>query len=84
MYDFPHHMWGMHWLWWIFWVLLIVAAWWAFTRRTPPSEPQSEPPPETPLDRLQRRYADGEITTEEYEERKATLLRDRPSDAHRS
>jgi putative membrane protein len=77
MYDYPHHMWGMHWLWWIFWILLIVGAWWAFTRRTPPSGP----PPETPLDRLQRRYADGEITTEEYEERRTNLLRDRGSDA---
>lgn len=70
MYDYPH-MWGMHWLWWLFWALVLVAAWWAFSRRTPPAAP-----PETPLDRLQRRYADGEITTEEYEERKAVLLRD--------
>ena len=78
MYDFPHYMIGMHWFWWLFWILVIVATWWAFSRR-----PTAEPTPptassaETPLDRLQRRYADGEITTEEYEERKAVLLRDR-------
>ena len=73
MYDFPHYMVGMHWLWWLFWVLVIVAVWWTLFR---PARPDA-PPTDTPLERLQRRYADGEITTEEYEERKAILLRDR-------
>ena len=78
MYDFPHYMIGMHWFWWLFWIALIVAVWWSFSRRPPaPSEPAAKTPHEPPLDRLQRRYADGEITTEEYEERKAVLLRDR-------
>lgn len=78
MDDFPHYMIGMHWFWWLLWILVIVATWWAFSHR-----PTAEPPPptassaETPLDRLQRRYADGEIKTDEYEERKAVLLRDR-------
>jgi putative membrane protein len=31
---------------------------------------------QTPLQILQRRYAAGEITSEEYEERRAKLLRD--------
>jgi len=31
---------------------------------------------QTPLQLLQRRYAAGEITTEEYEERRAKLMRD--------
>jgi putative membrane protein len=31
---------------------------------------------QSPLQLLQRRYAAGEITTEEYEERLTTLLRD--------
>jgi putative membrane protein len=71
MYDVPHYMGGMHWIWWLVWAALIAAAaWWAFSRRT------AAPPEAAPLDRLQRRYADGEITTEEYEERKANLLRD--------
>lgn len=50
MYDYPHHMWGMHWLWWLFWILVIAAAWWAFTRRPSPGGP-SAPPPEAPRDR---------------------------------
>jgi uncharacterized membrane protein len=32
---------------------------------------------DTPLDQLERRYAAGEITSQEYEERKAKLTRDR-------
>ncbi len=70
MYDAPHYMIGMHWIWWLVWVAVIAAAWWAFSKR-----PATSPEP-TPLDRLQRRYADGEITTDEYEERKARLLRE--------
>jgi putative membrane protein len=31
---------------------------------------------QTPLQLLQKRYAAGEITSEEYEERRAKLLRD--------
>mgnify|MGYP001301899945 FL=1 len=68
MYDVPHYMSGMHWIWWLVWVTVIVAAWWSFTRRAPASAA------DTPLARLQRRYADGEIQTAEYEERKAALL----------
>lgn len=71
MYNYQHFMGGMHWIWWLVWAIAIAAAWWAFSRR-----PGSVPEP-TPLDRLQRRYSDGEITTEEYEERRAILLRDR-------
>jgi putative membrane protein len=71
MYDAPHYMIGMHWIWWLVWIAVIAAAWWTLARRT---AAQAEP---TPIERLQRRYADGEITTEVYEEQKATLLRDR-------
>jgi putative membrane protein len=76
--DYPHHVWGMHWLWWLFWILVIVAVLWALSRHlTRPAPPPEQAPPESPLDRLERRYADGEISTEEYEERRALLLRDR-------
>ncbi len=63
---------GMHVLWWLFWIVLIVVAVVAFT-----SEPERRARRrETPLDLLQRRYAAGEITQNEYEERKRTLERD--------
>jgi putative membrane protein len=64
-----YNFWGMHWFWGIFWVLL----WMVFfsfmmpMRRTTYREMQS------PLQLLQRRYAAGEITSEENEERRAKL-----------
>jgi putative membrane protein len=67
-----YYFWGMHWYWWFFWILLWVM-FFSFMmpmRRTTYREMQS------PLRLLQRRYASGEITSEEYEERRAKLLRD--------
>lgn len=64
-------MWGMHWGWWIFWiafVLIVVLLFWRWLQNQ--NRPVSG---ETPLEVLQRRYAAGEISTEEYEERKARL-----------
>lgn len=78
MFDGTHFMWGMHWLGWIVWLLLIGGIFWAIVRSqqgpssgAPPSEPR-----ETPLETLQRRYAEGELSTEEYEERKERLEND--------
>ncbi len=61
---------GMHVFWWLFWVFLILGLFWLF-----------EPVPrrrvrETPLQVLQRRYAAGEISTQEYDERKKRLEQD--------
>lgn len=66
---------GMYGLWWIFWiVMLFVVFGWA----TPVRRKTMQILRETPLAMLQRRYASGEITTEQYEERKRILERDRP------
>lgn len=65
--------WGMHIFWWLFWALLIVLF---FTLATPVPKHRVR---ETPLEILQRRYAAGEISSEEYEERKAKLERDTTS-----
>ncbi|OFZ67816.1 MAG: hypothetical protein A2V79_03280 [Betaproteobacteria bacterium RBG_16_56_24] len=59
--------WGMHVFWWLFWIAVIVLM---FAPFTPVSRRRRR---ETPLELLQRRYAAGEISTEEYEERKAKL-----------
>lgn len=61
--------WGMHVFWWLFWIAVMVVL---FTSLSPISRRQSE----RPLETLQRRYAAGKITTQEYEERKAVLERD--------
>ena len=63
---------GMHAFWWLFWIVLFAVALSLFTP-VPKQEARSRG---TPLDILQRRMAAGEISTEEYERRRAILLRD--------
>ncbi len=63
--------WGMHLIWWILWILFLV---WIFA--TPYSVPGQKRKKEDPFEILKRRYAAGEIDTQEYEERKKILERD--------
>jgi putative membrane protein len=64
--------WGMNFLWWLFWIGLVVVF---FALATPVPRHRVRQY-EHPLSILRRRYASGEITTEEYEERKLRLQRD--------
>ncbi len=61
---------GMHLLWWLFWFVIIALF---FSALTPVPRHRVR---ETPLQILQRRFAAGEISTEEYEDRKQRLQRD--------
>lgn len=70
MYYDGWSFWGMHLFWWLFWIVLIVA-FFALIEPVPRRRRR-----ETPLEVLQRRYAAGEITDKEYEERKVKLERD--------
>jgi putative membrane protein len=63
--------WGMDMIWWIVWILLMF---WIFA--TPYKIPGQRYRPDTPLDVLQKLFASGEITTEEYNERKKILRND--------
>lgn len=63
---------GMHAFWWIFWLVILALAVWVFAGGWG-GRPDGR---ETPLETLRRRYASGEISTQEYEERKAVLERD--------
>jgi putative membrane protein len=67
MYN-GHHFWGMHMLWWVFWVILVI---WIFA--TPYNIPGQRTKNETPLDILKKRFAKGEITKEEFDEKKKFL-----------
>lgn len=63
----------MHALWWIFWIALVIAlasfrGWGTYRERW-------GRPRETPHEVLRRRLASGEISTEEYTQRKAVLDR---------
>ena len=62
----------MHAYWWVFWFIL----WVMFFSFMMPVTRTSYRQMQTPLQLLQRRYAAGEITSEEYEERRIKLLRD--------
>lgn len=70
--DMMDCMMGMGWAGGIFWVLLLGLAVWALFRLfTTPRSPT--PDREMPLETLQRHYAAGELSTEEYKERKRVL-----------
>ena len=64
---------GMHALWWLFWIVVLVLF---FSVLTPVHRNEARRQRQTPLEILQRRYATGEISTQEYEERNAKLQAD--------
>lgn len=68
MFAHEWSFWGMHAAWWLFWIVVIAAA--VFLFQAPAGRTMER---ETPLELLQRRYAAGEISKEEYEERRRTL-----------
>jgi len=65
---------GMHLFWWLFWLVLFVLL---FATVTPVPKKDLKTR-ERALDILRRRYAAGQLSTEEYERRKAVLERDEP------
>jgi putative membrane protein len=69
--DDGHHFWGMHFFWWIFWVIILI---WIFA--TPWDIPGQMKRRETPLGILKKRFAKGEISKDEFEEIKKTLEKD--------
>lgn len=67
---------GMHALWWIFWIVLIGALAYGLSGRRRPDRRRE--PRETPEEVLRRRFANGEIDAQEYEQRQAVLDRHTP------
>jgi putative membrane protein len=62
---------GMHLLWWVVWIMMLI---WIFA--LPYRIPFQRYKKDSPLDILQRRFASGEITNEEYQEKKKILEND--------
>lgn len=64
------HYWGMHWIWWIFWIflleLLLFTPWGSSKKLSKSSL----------LHTLRRTYAEGKISTHEFEEQKQVLERE--------
>ncbi len=65
---------GMHFIWWFLWIAFLATA---FTTGAPVPRSLLKKG-ERALDILRRRYAAGQMTTDEYERRKAVLERDEP------
>jgi putative membrane protein len=63
-----YHFGGMHFFWWIFWIIIII---WIFA--TPYDLPGQRTKTESPLEILKKRFAKGEITKEEYDQKKKLL-----------
>ncbi|NNE77629.1 MAG: SHOCT domain-containing protein [Pricia sp.] len=72
MHYFDGHWGGMHFIWWIVWLILLV---WIFF--VPYDIPYRKNENENPNDILKKRFAKGEITKEEYEESKKILESDK-------
>ncbi|OJW81498.1 MAG: hypothetical protein BGO69_08910 [Bacteroidetes bacterium 46-16] len=66
-YD-GYHFWGMHLIWWFFWVVMLSSLFGWFE-----PVPKKKITRDTPLDILKRRLASGEISAEEYGEKKRLL-----------
>ena len=66
--NYYNNFWGMHIIWWIIWMSLLF--WIFFTPWGIPGESRRK---ESPLDILQKRFASGEITKEQYLENKNIL-----------
>jgi putative membrane protein len=65
------NFWGMHLMWWLIWIILLL---WIFA--IPYDIPGQRKKKDSPLDILKKRFAAGEITTEEYQEKKKILESD--------
>jgi len=65
---YKNYYWGMNLIWWGLWIAFIV---WIFA--LPYNIPGQRSKKEQPLDILKRRLANGEITVNEYQERKIAL-----------
>jgi putative membrane protein len=70
IYD-GYHFGGMHLIWWFIWMIFIF---WIFA--TPWDVPGQRKKKDSPLDILQKRFAEGQITKENYQEHKALLEKD--------
>jgi putative membrane protein len=67
-----HYYWGMYFYWWFFWIFI----WIVFFSFMTPMRRATYRDLQSPMQVLQRRYAAGELTSEEYEERRTKLIRD--------
>jgi putative membrane protein len=68
---YSNYYWGMHFVWWLVWVIMLF---WIFVM--PYDIPGQRKKRDSPLDILQKRFASGQITNEEYQEKSKILEND--------
>ncbi|HEY8660172.1 MAG TPA: SHOCT domain-containing protein [Hanamia sp.] len=68
---YNNNVWGMGLIWWFVWLILLF---WIFA--TPYDIPGQRNKKDSPLDILKKRFASGEIMSEEYQEKKKILEND--------
>lgn len=66
-----YQFWGMHLIWWFAWIILLF---WIFA--TPYNIPGQRKKNDSTFDILQKRFASGHITNDEYQEKKKMLEND--------
>lgn len=62
-----YHFWGMHLIWWLIWIVILF---WIFVT---PDDIPGQKKKNAPIDILKKRFANGEIDSHEFEERKKIL-----------
>lgn len=65
---YTNNFWGMDIIWWFIWMVMIF---WIFA--TPYDIPGQRRRKDAPLDILKKRFASGEITNDEYQDKKKIL-----------
>jgi putative membrane protein len=68
---YENYYWGMNFIWWFIWLLILI---WIFA--VPYDIPGQRKRRDSPLDILQKRFASGHITNQEYHEKKKILDND--------
>ena len=71
MFFYENHFFGMHLVWWVFWIILMFGLFGWFE-----PVPKRRVRRDAPLEILKRRFASGEITEDEYQEKKRVLEED--------
>jgi len=65
---YNQYYWGMHFFWWFVWMMFLI---WIFA--TPYDIPGQRRRKESPLDILQKRFAAGQISSDEYSQKRKIL-----------
>ena len=72
--HYNNSYWGMNMIWWVIWIIMIF---WIFAM--PYNIPGQRMKNDSPFDILRKRFAAGEITNNEYQEKKKILEDDMPT-----